>query len=153
VVEPIQTERLILRPVTLHDASNLAERRSDPGTAEYQAWPAPYSIEKALSRDFAVRMSDNGKIAMIGYTPNPWACGRRYAIEAASALCTYLVQQTGVHRLEADTHLDNVASLRILERLGFAAEGIRRESYWIGDVVIDDAMFEMLAREWVWPRA
>jgi RimJ/RimL family protein N-acetyltransferase len=176
---PIETERLTLRPVSLADAQDLAERRSDPLTAHYQGWTTPYSlvraeeliqgclalsgptpgswyeiiiVERATGRivgDVAAELSANGKTATIGYTLHAWARGLGYATEAARALCTYLVESVGVHRLAAETHPDNVASIRVLERLGFAAEGIRRESYWVDDVVSDDAMFGMLARDWV----
>jgi RimJ/RimL family protein N-acetyltransferase len=45
---------------------------------------------------------------------------RRRAIDFA-------FEDLGLHRLEADTHPDNAASLRSLERLGFRREGLLRE--------------------------
>jgi RimJ/RimL family protein N-acetyltransferase len=179
---PIETERLTLRPINQGDAADLAERRSDPETAEYQAWPVPYSIERARERidgwlalsgptpgaffqlvmvdrdsaqvvgDIAFALSENSKTATIGYTLHPWARGKGYATEAASAVCTYLIHDVHVHRIGAETHPDNAASISVLDRLGFAAEGIRREAYWVDDVVSDDAMYGILARDWVWPR-
>jgi aminoglycoside 6'-N-acetyltransferase len=41
-----------------------------------------------------------------------------------------------------------VASNRVLERLGFRLEGVKRESYWVEDVVTDDAIWGLLARDW-----
>ncbi len=177
IFAPRRTARLLLRPVGIDDAADLADRRSDPTTAEYQGWSVPYSIENAQSLvdecvalggptpgswyqiivieratqrtvgDVAVHLSDNAKTAEIGYTLHPWARGLGYASEAASALCHYLVTDVGVHRLQASTHPDNAASIRVLTRLGFQPEGIRRESYWVDDVVTDDAQFGLLARE------
>lgn len=174
----IATARLMLRPVGLNDAADLAERRSDPTTAEYQGWSIPYPLEKAQTLvaecaaaggpmpgawyqvividkdtqrtvgDLSVHLSDNAKTAEIGYTLHVWARGKGYATEAASALCHYLITDLGVHRLQASTHPDNVASIRVLTRLGFQSEGLRRESYWVDDVVTDDALFGLLAREW-----
>ena len=46
---PRRTERLTLRQLTLDDAPDMAERRSDPATAEFQAWTIPYSVERAIS--------------------------------------------------------------------------------------------------------
>ena len=60
----------------------------------------------------------------------------------------HLVTHVGVHRVEASTDPRNVASNRVLERLGFTREGVKRESYWLGDDVSDDAMWGLLAREW-----
>jgi RimJ/RimL family protein N-acetyltransferase len=38
-------------------------------------------------------------------------------------------ERLGLHRLEADADPMNEASLRVLERLGFRREGLRRERY------------------------
>ena len=48
----------------------------------------------------------------------------------AGLLCSLrllLSPQLGVHRLNVDTRIDNLASVRLMEKLGFRAEGVRRE--------------------------
>lgn len=174
----IQTERLTLRPPTPDDAADLAERRSDPETAVHQSWTVPYPLAKAqeliaevtshdvlapghwsqlivvrrddgrVVGDVATHVSENGRTAEVGYTMHRWARGQGYATEAAAALCDHLVRVVGVHRLEAATHPDNAASIAVLRRLGFVAEGVQRESYWVGDTVTDNALFGLLARDW-----
>ncbi len=54
---PLHTERLVLRPMTMDDAEDMAERRSDTTTAQYQAWRAPYPVERAreLIEDITTR--------------------------------------------------------------------------------------------------
>ena len=176
---PLITERLVLRPFTEDDAEDFALRRSDPETAAYQAWRVPYSVEKAhelireVTRkdgptpggwyqldverradgrtvgDVAVYLHDHGKTAEIGYTLHAWARRKGYATEAAAALIDHLVAVHGVHRIEASTHPENIRSIRVLERLGFQHEGVKREAYWVEDEVSDDAMFGLLAREWI----
>ncbi|MDE0572045.1 GNAT family N-acetyltransferase [Demequina sp. B12] len=175
---PLETERLTLRTMTLDDAEDLAERRSDTTTAQYQAWRAPYSVDRAreliaeiTSRpgpmpghwyqlavvrkrdgkvlgDVAVHLSPNGKTAEVGFTLHPWARGHHYATEATARLVDYAVFDLNVHRVEATTHPHNIASVRVLERIGFLAEGVRREAYWVDDEVSDDAIYGLLAREW-----
>ncbi len=93
-------------------------------------------------------MSEDGKTAEIGYTLHAWARGNGYATEAVGRVIEYLVETRGAHRIEASTDPANVASIGVLERLGFRSEGVRREAYWKGDVVTDDAVFGLLAREW-----
>jgi RimJ/RimL family protein N-acetyltransferase len=177
--EPRTTERLLLRPLTIDDAADLALRRSDPATAEFQAWTVPYSLERAVALiddltkhewvtpgewhqlavveresgrtvgDVTFYLAHHGHTAEIGYTLHTWARGKGYATEAAAALIDHLVDDLGIHRIEASTHPDNIASNRVLERLGLVLEGIKKESYWVNDVVTDDAMWGMLARDWV----
>jgi RimJ/RimL family protein N-acetyltransferase len=50
----------------------------------------------------------------------PW--GQGHATEALTAIVT-LAKPLGLRRLEAICHPDNVASLRVLEKCGFANEG------------------------------
>ncbi len=45
--EPIETERLRIRPVQPGDVDALQQRRSDPTTAEFQAWDVPYPLDRA----------------------------------------------------------------------------------------------------------
>ena len=44
---PLQTPRLILRPFAQSDLAAFVAYRSDPQTARYQSWEAPYPEEKA----------------------------------------------------------------------------------------------------------
>jgi len=39
----------------------------------------------------------------------------------------YGFEQMQIHRINVDTRMDNVASVRLMSRLGFAHEGVRRE--------------------------
>ncbi len=162
---PLQSERLILRPMARDDAADLATRRSDPETARFQSWTVPYTIERARALidevslhdeptpgswfqfaverredgrvvgDLAVRLADDGRTAEIGFTLHPWARGLGYATEAATRLIDYLVDSRDIHRVEASADPTNAASIRVLSRLGFTAEGVKRESYWRGDEV------------------
>ena len=69
---------------------------------------------------------------------------RGHATEAAKRLVEHLFEDLHVHRIEANTHPDNAPSIEVLRRLGFRAEGVRRESCWVGDSVSDDAIFGLL---------
>ncbi len=138
-------------PYTMEKAQALVDGCLAIGGPTPGAWYQVIVVEQESGRiagDLAVHLSEDVKTAEIGYTFHAWARGKGYATEAASALCEYLVRNVGVHRLEATTHPENTASIRVLQRLGFQAEGIRRESYWVGDVVSDDALFGLLARDW-----
>lgn len=45
--EPLTTERLVIRPVSVDDVDALWLRRNDATTARYQAWDVPYPRERA----------------------------------------------------------------------------------------------------------
>ena len=52
--------------------------------------------------------------------------GRGYGTEAQRLLVRYLFAHTQVHRIEAETDVDNIAEQRALEKVGFQREGIMR---------------------------
>ncbi|HEX9123651.1 MAG TPA: GNAT family protein [Actinomycetota bacterium] len=52
--------------------------------------------------------------------------GRGYASEAISLLSSHLFECEGAHRVQASTDLENGPMRRVLERLGFAFEGVLR---------------------------
>lgn len=178
----LATPRLALRPMRLEDAADLAERRSDPETAAFQAWTPPYPLERAMALieglvalgepttgewfqfaverradgvvvgDVALRLDGDGHNGEIGFTLNPWARGNGYATEAAQAVLQYGFVERRLHRFEASLDPRNVASAKVLERLGFRLEGTLIESYWLGDVVTDDARYGLLRSEWLTAR-
>ena len=56
----------------------------------------------------------------------PGARGKGYGSDAQRLLAEYLFANTGVHRVEASTDVENVAEQRSLEKAGFRREGIAR---------------------------
>ena len=76
---------------------------------------------------------------------------RRQPLSLASALTAvidFAFGPFGLRRLEADTHPDNTASCRALERLGFRREGLLVERWQVGDEISDSVLWGLLAREW-----
>ena len=62
-------------------------------------------------------------MAEIGYGISPEYEGRGYATEAVRAMVEWAAAQAGVKRIEAETELDNCASQRVLEKVGFVRTG------------------------------
>ena len=67
--------------------------------------------------------------------------------EAASAVIDHAFGTLRLNRLEADIDPRNVASAGLLERLGFAREGLLRERWIVGDEVSDSALYGLLASD------
>lgn len=60
----------------------------------------------------------------LGYALLPEAAGRGYATEAGRAVVDRALDALGLPRVVAVVQPDNAASIRVLEKLGFAPDGI-----------------------------
>jgi RimJ/RimL family protein N-acetyltransferase len=65
-------------------------------------------------------------VAELGYGLGARARGRGLATRAAALVARWAFEEVAIARLEARTHPENLASQRVLERLGFTREGIER---------------------------
>ena len=72
----------------------------------------------------------------MGYELHPVFWGKGIMSEALRAMIDFAFGPQDllpVHRMEAIVMPDNIASIRVLEKLGFALEGVRREfGFWKG---------------------
>jgi RimJ/RimL family protein N-acetyltransferase len=176
-MDVLRSERLLLRRLEPADAGALAAYRSEPEVAVYQSWDAPFPLAEAhaLVREFAaadpaavgwfqwaierlgepgivgdigVNRLEDGRQAAIGYTVAPAFQRRGYAAEAVARMLDHLLVEQGLHRVSAECDTRNVASLRLLERLGFRREGHLRSSTWSKGAWSDDYLYAVLADEW-----
>jgi RimJ/RimL family protein N-acetyltransferase len=92
----------------------------------------------------------NPRQAYLGYTLARSAWGQGYASEAARKLLDYLFRVLDLHRVIADCDVDNAASIRLLERLGFRREAHYIESFWFESESRwgSEYLYAMLQREW-----
>jgi RimJ/RimL family protein N-acetyltransferase len=70
--------------------------------------------------------------------------GKGYAREAAAALIDAVFAQTDVHRIVASIDPANLASMRVLEHLGFRYEGTARDAEMVRGEWVDDMRFALL---------
>lgn len=85
--------------------------------------------------------------AMIGYALLPSLWGHGYAHEALRLALDHAFGALALNRVEADVDPGNSGSLRLLERNGFAREGLLRERWRVGSGVQDSAIYGLLARD------
>ena len=178
MVLPLTTERLVLRRFESADVEAFAVYRSAPAVARYQSWDVPFTVEMAtalitgqahmsgpvagewiqiaadhdgdLVGDVAVGMGRDGRTATIGYTLAPAFQGRGLAAEMVGAIVDALFE-AGLHRVEATLDPRNIASARVVERLGFRFEGTAVSSVFDRGEWTDDARYAVLAdarRRW-----
>jgi RimJ/RimL family protein N-acetyltransferase len=86
--------------------------------------------------------------ATIGYALARPHWGRGYATEALQLALAHAFGALAMHRVEADVDPRNIASLRLLERVGFAREGLLRERWRVGDDIQDSAISGLLQRDY-----
>jgi [ribosomal protein S5]-alanine N-acetyltransferase len=135
---PIETVRLLIRPLRAADAGELYLVWSDPENERFaDDWPAPRSVEETrvfIERDgpWGVWERESGELVgdcglfevegewelAYGLRRDRW--GRGYATEAARACVEAGFEQLGLERIVADIRAGgSPASERILAKLGF----------------------------------
>ena len=86
--------------------------------------------------------------AMLWFVIAPAAAGKGYATEAAGAMLAYAFEALKLHRVYGDCDERNVASARVMEKLGMRREGHFLQNVWIKDEWCDSLNFAMLDHEW-----
>ncbi|MEO6360451.1 MAG: GNAT family N-acetyltransferase [Sphingomicrobium sp.] len=144
-----RTPRLLLRPGWAEDAPALASALADPmicrnlsavpwpyGLSDAQAWlarprdpllPSLLAFERTKGAPRLVGGASLGRrpsgAVELGYWIARDQWNRGLASEAASAMLE-IARALGIPQIEASHYLDNPASARVLEKLGFVPTGI-----------------------------
>ncbi len=173
----LSTDRLRLRPVSDDDHDELFALHSDPLVMRYWDSPRWRTLDQAHAfveaseqiaregtgvRVAAERTRDGAFLgwcslrrwnpqyasAALGYCFARDAWGQGYATEAAGELLRWAFDQLDLRRVQAEVDTRNVASARVLERLGFVREGTLREDCVVDGDVSDSFVYGLLRREW-----
>jgi RimJ/RimL family protein N-acetyltransferase len=83
-------------------------------------------------------------VVEVGYWLFVTARGRGVATRSVQQMSEHALAN-GIWRVEAHVRLGNTASERVLERLGFGREGVKRKYLRHGDDRVDATMFALLA--------
>jgi ribosomal-protein-serine acetyltransferase len=86
--------------------------------------------------------------AVIGYWLAREATGHGYMTESVRCLLELAFGELGLNRVEIRVAVDNKASQRIADRLGFQSEGVLRQAEWIYDHFVDLRVAAVLRAEW-----
>ena len=178
----LQTGRLILRQFFFEEASIVRELAGSVEVAHgCMHIPHPYGIGLAeiwiachetwyaegSQLVFAVTRKEDGWIigaigltfeqeharAEIGYWIGLPFWNYGYATEAAAAAMTYAFDELLIHRITAQNFVRNVASGRVLEKLGMRQEGLLREHLLKNGVWEDVIIRAILRSDWRNPTA
>ena len=87
-------------------------------------------------------------LAEIGYLLGREYWGQGFAVEAMKAFVDFSFATLNLRRLEATVDVRNVASNKLLQRLGFTREGVLRERWLAAGGLQDINLHALLRREW-----
>jgi RimJ/RimL family protein N-acetyltransferase len=175
---PIETSRLRLRPfvpddlVAFHAAQSRAEVHrwlyTEPRSLDEmrqvlerriaRARDAPESgvplaVELATTGEFLGDVSltlgpPEHRQAEMGFVFHPGHHGQGYATEAAAAVVALAFGAYDLHRVYGRLEARNLASARVLEKLGMRREAHLVENEWVKGEWQSETVYALLAREW-----
>lgn len=171
IKETLETERLILRPLTEEDFDSVHSWASVPANVRYMSW-GPNSEEDTLNFirtakpgfEFGITLkADNQLIGSCGIYPSGldtaeigWTLHRDhwqkgYGTEAGYVLIEYGFNTMKLHRIFALCAADNYGSYRVMENIGMRREAHYRKALWarVDKEWIDQYCYAILAEEYL----
>jgi ribosomal-protein-alanine N-acetyltransferase len=151
--ETVETERLVLRVPVMEDAAAMLESYArDPEVTRYLTWKPLQSLEEAerairsrvegwqkgVSFSWTILLKESGALVgtvslrpqgprlNMGFLVARPYWGRGYTTEAARPVVEWALAQPGVYRVSAVCDTENLASARVLEKIGMQLEGTLR---------------------------
>ncbi len=173
----LETERLLLRQLTLDDLEFVFQHFSDPLVYQYLLDEEPVTdhsqaqeiiqfyldtSEKNYNR-WGIVQRFNGQLigtcgfhkwnkccfrAEIGYDLSPAFWGQGYMTEVMRTVITYGFEQMELHRIEALVYIENNRSMQLLKKNGFKEEGILRDYFCLNGRFYDHSIFSLLKQDW-----
>ena len=174
----IKTERLLLRKMNMDDAEDVFDYASDPEVARYVIWDAHRSIKDSESfLDLVVEGYRNGELgswgmvdresgkligtcgydgswfpaharAEIGYAISRQYWGRGLMPEAVTALLEFGFSRMELNRIVARCFPENIASERVMQKVGMTYEGTLREHLFLKDAYQSLKVYSILRSEY-----
>ena len=93
-------------------------------------------------------LSEQNKVAEVGWTLNRNYQKKGYATEAAEAFITFCFSSMNLHRVVSRCDARNTDSYRLMERLGFRREAHHIRSSFVKGEWCDEFVYAILDTEW-----
>ena len=174
-ITTLNTRRLTIRPFQYDDLVAFTAYRTDPVIAQYQSWES-YDLEDAkafftrmdydlfgladkwfqlaivdkkgmLIGDIALHFIDDEQME-IGFTIARLYQQQGLATEAMLAVIEYLFMTLNKYRITATTDAENLASMALLEKLGFRKEGCYLKNIFFKGQWGSECSFALLKQEY-----
>jgi len=138
VIERVETERLVLRPITMDDVDLLVDLNSDPEVMRFINGGLPMARDEVVDavrkhighRWFAFERSTDAAVGWfalvptgdgereLGYRMHRTMWGKGYATEGSRVMLAKAFADPGVQRVWAQTMTVNTRSRAVMERCG-----------------------------------
>ena len=177
LITRVESTRLTLRPVAAPDLADLLEINGDPQVTRFLPYRTWQSLEdgaawllrmEALASSgtgqqlVIVRLADTKVIGTLllfkhdeasgrvelGYVLARSCWGQGVMQEALQVVCFHAFGSLHLRRIEAEVNPDNLASCRLLSRVGFVHEGTLRQRWVANAVAYDTRIYGYLADDW-----
>ena len=175
----LHTKRLKLEKLEMKHAESFYSYRSDAETNKYQGWipyaleDCKHFIKNRVAKEFntegtwfqfAILHKESNELigdlgvhflegdehqVEIGCTIAKKYHGKGYANEALSKLIDNLFRDLKKHRITASIDPNNLASAKMVEKLGFRKEAHFKESILMNGTWVDDVIYAILQKEWL----
>ena len=161
----IETERLILRPLTVADAGDVFLWAGDPVVNRYMPYPVHQSVEQTkqwLSTlgdkdEFGFCLKETGQVIgsgsikyveeydayELGYNLNCAFWGKGYATEAAKAMLQWAYEQRNARKFMARHVTKNTAPGNVIRKCGFQFSHYGQYSRYDGSEIFDATYYTM----------
>lgn len=93
------------------------------------------------------RIDWSNRLTSLGYWLAAGHQGKGIMARSCSVLIDFAFDELDLNRVEISAATDNRKSLAVIERLGFTAEGVRRQAEWVHDRFVDLRSFAVLRQE------
>jgi RimJ/RimL family protein N-acetyltransferase len=171
-MEPVvmRTARLVLRPFRREDVSDVLAYANDETFARFvPTLPWPYAqedaeefVEEAVAHDWSFgplfAVEHDGRVigssslgvdtAELGYVIGPAWRGRGFATEVAGQMLAVGFDRCGLEVIWAQTDARNLASRRVLEKVGMRLDGVLRGRRVRWGERSDEHHYSILRDEW-----
>ncbi|MDF3026070.1 MAG: GCN5-related N-acetyltransferase [Fluviicola sp.] len=174
----LKTERLILKEFTLSDLNKIHELHSLPETDEFntmgipenirvtekllEEWLGIQKLEPRMKYVFKIEQGDsfigliglnmgklNYKTGEIWYKLHKDFWGKGFATEALIRLLEFCFSDLKLHRIEAGCAVENIGSIKVLEKVGMVREGRTRKKLPIRGEWKDNYFYAILEEDFV----
>ncbi len=174
--QQLKTERLLLRKINPEDAEMVFQWMSDPEVCRYECWKPHDSVEYTrgyiievfkeyksnttyqwgiqfndilIGSVSIVNVDDYHQKALLGYCLAKQYWSKGYMTEAVKAVIEYMLVDIGLNRLEATHSINNIASGRVLEKVGMKLEGYAKEYYYCNSGFQDSNLYAITKNQYV----